>query len=259
MKAPAWGTELGYEDRGGSGVPLVLIHAFPLDRRMWEPQAPLAARARLIAYDVRGFGESPGGDGQYPFELLVDDLLGLLDHLKLPSAILCGLSMGGYLALRAAERAPERVRGLILADTKSEADGDEAKLKRAAALLAIKRGGLAPFADGFLKGALSPKTLAERPQVAERVRGLILDNAPSGVCAALLAMAARTDTTAALARLSLPALVLVGEHDALTPPDAARALSAALKGSRLELLPAAGHLSNLENPAAFNAAVSRFL
>lgn len=260
MKAPVEDIELEYDDGNANDrVPVVLIHAFPLHRGMWEPQAPLEAHARLIRFDLRGFGQSPAGDGLIPFELHVDDLLGLMDHLKLPSAVLCGVSMGGYVALRAAERAPERVRGLILCDTKSQADDDAARLKRAATVRLIKREGLEAFAETFVKGVLAPQTLAAKPEVAARVRELIGDNTARGACAALIAMAGRTDTTAALARLDVPALVLVGEKDALTPLSAAKALAAGLPKASLAVLPAAGHLSSLENPEAFNREASSFL
>lgn len=259
MQAPVWNGRLDYEDTGGGGVPLVLIHAFPLHRGMWEPQAPLGAKARLITYDVRGFGRSPAGDGLIPFEQHVDDLLALLDHLKLQKAVLCGLSMGGYIALRTAERAPGRVRALILADTKTEADGNEARLKRAAGALAIQRDGLEKFAEGFVQGALAPDAAARNPRAVERVRELIRFNEPAGVRAGLLAMAGRTDTTAALPKLTMPALVLVGEHDGLTPPAAARAMASAMPNASFEALAGAGHLASLENPEAFNRAVAQFL
>lgn len=260
MKAPVFNLELDYEETGAAdATPVLLVHAFPLHRGMWKPQATLASLARLISYDVRGFGKTPAGNGQIPFELHVDDLLGLLDHLRLRQAVLCGLSMGGYIALRAAERAPERVRALVLADTKSEADGNEARLKRAASVLAIQRDGLAAFAEGFLKTALAPETLSRKPEVVAQVRRMIADNEPPGVCAALLAMAGRTDTTASLPMLPMPALVLAGEHDALTPAAQGRTMAAALPNARFETIPGAGHLSSLEHPAAFNAAVAAFL
>ena len=259
MKAPAWKTELDYDDTGTDATPVVLLHAFPLHRGMWEPQTPLARGARLIRYDLRGLGRTPLGGPEVPFELHVEDLFALLDHLKLRSAVLCGLSLGGYIALRAVERSPERVRALILCDTKSEADDDEAKLKRANGVLAIKRDGLDRYAEGFLPMALAPGAAAKKPALADRVRELIAANSPDGVCAALLAIAGRTDTTASLAKVRVPTLVVVGEEDGLTPPSAARALAGAIAGAKLALIPEAGHLSNLENPYAFNRAVGAFL
>ena len=133
MKAVVNGGEVFYVERGISdAAPIVLIHGFPFSHEMWEPQIEvLQKRFRVIAYDLRGHGKSGVGDGQYTLEFFVDDLLGLLGHLKIERAVLCGLSMGGYIALRAVERNPERVRSLILADTQSKADSNEAKLKRA--------------------------------------------------------------------------------------------------------------------------------
>ncbi len=136
--------------------PIVLIHGFPFSHEMWSPQiAFLEKKLRVIAYDVRGHGKSDVGDGQYTLELFVDDLIGLLDHLKIEKAVLCGLSMGGYIALRAIERNPERWHALVLCDTSSQADSNEAKLRRAATIRAIKREGVKPFADTFLESAFA--------------------------------------------------------------------------------------------------------
>lgn len=259
MRLPVWKAELEYEDSGPQeGPAVVFVHAFPLNRKMWAPQAGLKAHARLVTYDARGFGKSGVSDPQIPFELYVEDLLALINRVDADELVLCGLSMGGYVVLRAADLAAERISGLILADTKSEADGDEARLKRAATVLAIKRNGLAAFADGFLKSVLAPRS-QQRPDLVMTLRGMVLDSEPSGACAALLAMAGRTDTTAALRKLGMPSLVLVGAHDGLTPPAAAQALAKGLPKSQFAVIPEAGHISNLENPDAFNALVAEFL
>lgn len=253
--------ETHYIDRGDpKGLPVVLIHGFPFSHEMWEPQvAALKARYRVIAYDVRGHGKSSVGDGLYTLEYFVDDLLGLLDRLKVGKAVLCGLSMGGYIALRALERAPERVRALILCDTRSEADGNQGKVLRAGAMKAVAENGVPAFAEGFATPLFAPATLAAARPCVEKVKALIRANSPLGIRGTLLALAARTDATAFLPSIKVPTLILVGEKDVLTPPALSEAMHKAIPGSRLRALPEAGHLSNLENPAAFNAALLEFL
>jgi 3-oxoadipate enol-lactonase len=148
---------------------------------------------------------------------------------------------------------------LVLADTRSEADNDQSKLGRAAAIQAIKKSGLVPFADDFVKRVFAAKTLAEARPCVAAVRAMIVGQEPLGVCAAALAMLSRTDTTPVLDKMKVPALVLVGEQDALTPPACARALAAAIPGAAWASIPDAGHLSSLENPAEFNRLLLGFL
>ena len=252
---------ISFEDSGPRwGVPVVFIHGFPFDRAMWEPQVrEVSKNRRVLAYDVRGHGRSAAGDGQYSMELFVDDLVMLLDHLKVERAVLCGLSMGGYIALRAAERQPERLSGLVLCDTKSGPDTDEARIKRAATIFAVKKYGVPKFANEFIKAVLTEKTLKTKPAVVGSLLNSILGNSPLGISGALLAMAARTDTTAALAKLTAPALILVGEQDKITPPSASEAMLKALPKAAMHVIPGAAHISNLENPAVFNEKLLAFL
>ncbi|HAM36436.1 MAG TPA: alpha/beta hydrolase [Elusimicrobia bacterium] len=266
MEAEINGVRLFYRDEGPrDGIPVVLIHGFPFSQAMWEPQIrALAEEFRVVAYDMRGLGQSGVGDGQYTMELYVDDLSALLDFLVIERAVLCGLSMGGYVALRMAQREADRVRALVLCDTRSQADADEAKLGRAAAIRAIKQGGLAGFAEDFVGKVFAPASLAgaaaaRRQSAVSTIRSIIAASQPLGVCGALLAMAGRTDTTGTLAGIRVPALVLVGEHDALTPPAQARALAAAIPGSEMSVIAGAGHLSSLENPEEFNQRLLGFL
>lgn len=242
------------------GIPLVLVHGFPFDARMWRLQLDsLAHTARLIAYDIRGFGRSPAGDGQVTMETYVDDLLAVLDAEGVRRAVLCGLSMGGYVILRAAEREPGRVRGLVLCDTKSAADPDGTKLARAATLRRVKEEGTGFLVEEFPSKVLVPSTLEERPEVVEAVREMIAAASGTGICGALLAMAGRTDTTEALADMDVPALVIVGEEDPITPPATGRAMAERLPRAELRVVSGAGHLSNLDNPREFDAALLNFL
>lgn len=256
MRIEANGIEIGYDVQGPEDAPwLVLVHGFPFTRALWDAQAPaLARRFRVLTYDLRGMGESALGPAPQPLEAYVDDLLALMSELDIAGAGLAGLSMGGYIALRAVERAPERFWALALCDTRAEADTNEGKLGRAAGIRALHEGRVEAFVDGLL-----PKLLRhpETP-VGEALRAMMLGNGAAGMANALAAMMGRTDTTGALDDFDLPTLVLVGSDDALTPPSAAEAMAARIAGARLEVLPGAGHVSNLEAPEAFTGALQRF-
>ena len=252
---------LAIYDNGARGkTPVVFIHGFPFDHTMWEPQIrALGDTHRVISYDVRGHGKSESGDGQYTIELFVDDLMEILSHLRLEPVVLCGLSMGGYIALRAVERHADRFKGLVLCDTKAEADSNEAKIKRAGTVRAIKKDGVEPFAKEFIKSVLTEKTLQTNPKLVESTLNMIRGNKALCICGALLALAARTDTTASLVKMNLPTLILVGGEDKLTPPSVSEAMSKSLPHAEMHVIPAAAHLSNLENPVLFNEKLLAFL
>ncbi len=256
MRQTVNGIDIACDVQGREGSPwVVLVHGFPFSRATWAGQTAVLARDfRVLTYDLRGLGESALGPAPQPLEAYVDDLLGLLDALGIAQAALAGLSMGGYIALRAVERAPERFWALALCDTRSEPDSDEGKLGRAAAIRSLHRDGERPFLTGLLpRLLLRPDSPAGRT-LEEVMRG----NRAPGMANALVAMQGRTDTTPALAGFDLPVLVLVGSDDLLTPPDVARALARRIRGARLVVLANAGHVSNLEAPEAFNAALAEF-
>lgn len=260
MEAQLNGLSLFYTDTGPSSKPpIIFIHGFPFDHTMWASQMKLAETYfRVIAYDLRGHGKSGVGNGQYIFEEFVDDLLALLDHLTIKNAILCGLSTGGYIALRTVERQPERVRGLILCDTRSEADSQEGRLKRAVGVKTIKTSGKAAYIEGFLKILFAASSWKERPKVIESVRAMMTQNSTEGICGTLIALATRTDTSAYLPQIKAPTLILVGQEDAVTPPSAAIAMKECIPGSILEIVPNSGHMSNLENQNFFNAKLESY-
>jgi 3-oxoadipate enol-lactonase len=261
VKALVNGLEVYYGDVGDRrALPVVLIHGFPFNHAMWQPQiAVLEKRFRIIAYDLRGHGKSSVGDGQYTIEFYVDDLISLLDHLKVERAVLCGLSMGGYIALRAVERNPERIVGLILADTQAKADTNEAKLRRAASIRAVKTSGVKAYAEGLLKALFAQQSHATRTDAVDAVRNMIESSSPLGISGALLALAARTETTEALSSIRVPTLILVGEHDTLTPISASQEIHDKIPNSEMHVIRDAAHMSNLENPEAFNGHVLDFL
>jgi 3-oxoadipate enol-lactonase len=261
LKALINGCRLSYETFGKrSAVPIVLIHGFPFSQQMWEPQVhALSPHYFVITYDVRGHGESEIGDGQYTLELFVDDLLGLLDFLGVEKAVVCGLSMGGYIALRAIERNPERFRALVLCDTRSEADSNEGKIKRAAAARQIKAEGVEKFAADFVKAVFAPRSFEADLEMVNFIQDIIEETSPTTIVGTLIALAGRTDTTASLPNIRVPTLILVGEHDTLTPPTAAEAMHKSIPNSELHVIPNAAHLSNLENPEVFNKHFLNFL
>jgi pimeloyl-ACP methyl ester carboxylesterase len=243
---------------GPQGAPaLALLHGFPFSKELWKSQVPALSREfRVLSYDLRGMGKSSLGKAPQPLESYVDDLLALMDKLRLPQAALCGLSMGGYVALRAVQREPGRFSALALCDSKAEADGNAAKLKRAAGIKALRQDGVRAFAKGMLPSLLSEAGAAS--EAGKSLLALMCKNKVEGLCNALSAMAGRTDLGEALPSLALPCLVLVGSKDSLTPPELSRAMASAIPGAQCVELPGAGHASNWEQPAAFNQALLDF-
>jgi 3-oxoadipate enol-lactonase len=250
------GVELAYHDEG-SGQPLLLVHAFPLSSAMWTRQiAGFAPHWRVIAPDLRGFGGSASGGAAASLDQHADDLAALMDHLGLDQATVAGLSMGGYITFALWRRHRARISRLILADTRAGADTDEGRQAREKNARLVEEQGPAALAEQML-----PKLLAANAPtpVRDEVRQIVGENEPAGLAAALRAMAARPDSTPKLAEIDVPTLVIVGSEDALTPPAESQALHAGIANSRLVEIPGTGHLSNLENPEAFNAAVDEFL
>jgi pimeloyl-ACP methyl ester carboxylesterase len=241
-----------------AGLPVVLLHAFPLSGEMWRPQAAALEKFRVLAMDMRGFGGTPLA-APFLIEHLVDDVLETLDGLGVPQAAFVGNSMGGYVALRLAEKAPGRVKALALCDTRAEADSNEARIKRAAAIESVRTGGMSAFVEPFLKGALAPRTFSHGPMAVDFLRQLILRASPDAVMNALAALAARTETLPALSSFRFPTLIVVGSHDQLTPLACSETMRGRITGSELHIIPDAGHFPSVENPAAFGRELASFL
>jgi pimeloyl-ACP methyl ester carboxylesterase len=252
---------VAYDDQG-QGEPVLLIHAFPLNRTMWASQVAALTEAgyRVIAPDLRGFGESEPPAGPLSLDDLAADLLGLLDHLDIAQAVVGGLSMGGYIAFRLLARAPERLSALVLADTRAGVDSPPAVATRLERAALAEREGVAPVAAAMLPGMVAGGQVERAdPAVLARIQALMATASPAGVAAALRAMAARPDALPALAAITCPTLVLCGAEDVLTPPAEARLMAESIPQAQLVLIEGAGHLANLEQPAAFNAALLDFL
>ena len=254
------GTSLYYRDAGTSRSArdaVVLLHAFPLHSGMWVRQiAALETRHRIIAPDYRGMGRSSLPPEALTMDVVADDVRALLAHLRVERAAVVGLSMGGYACFELYRRSPGLFRGLALCDTKAAADNEEAAAAREAfAKKAIERG-LGWVADEMIPRLLRP---SPDPAVVKEVRHLVGGATPAGVAACQRGMARRPDSTPTLTTLACPVLFVVGEHDAGTPPAESENMAASVKGSRIVRIPSAGHLSNLENPSAFDEAITAFV
>jgi pimeloyl-ACP methyl ester carboxylesterase len=258
MRVAANGMVLGY-DLAGEGPAVLLLHAFPLNRQMWPAQVEaLRGRARVLAVDFRGFGESGSTPAAFGLQDLAEDALAVARAVGVTQAIVVGLSLGGYVAFRLIERAPDFVKALVLADTRAEPDTPEGRSGRLALADRVEREGMAALQQ-FMQGLLGPTTRASRPDVVTRLQQIVGAPAPGAAAAMLRAMAGRPDSRPLLPAITAPTLVLVGEEDALTTPDSARVIAGGIRGARLVMLPRAGHLSNLEEPDAFNRELVAFV
>lgn len=258
MEREVNGIRMHYEE-AGSGPALVFIHGFPLTHEMWSAQvAGLSRRARAIAPDLRGFG---GTDLREPVSMsrYADDVRALVEALGERAAVICGHSMGGYVALRFIDRYPEVARGLILVDSRAEADTPEARQRRMATVERVQGEGSAGFLAEFAANLVGPTTKERRPEVAERVRAIAARAGRDAVAAALRALADRPDSTRLLASIRVPALIVHGEEDTVIPMQAAEALHAGVSGSELVRVAEAGHTPPAERPEAFNEALDAFL
>lgn len=253
------GVNLAVEERG-EGPAVLFVHGYPLDRTIWRDQVGALEGFRCIAVDLRGMGQSDSPDLGYSMPIYAADLAALLDVLGVDDVVLCGLSMGGYVAFEFLRQWRSRVRGLVLMDSRADADSAEARRARDAAAATARERGAAAIADAMLPKMLSPATLSRRPDVADQVRALMSRTPVAGIVGALAAMRDREESESLLPTLAgVPTLVIVGEADTLTPPDQARAMAAAIPGGRLAVIPGAGHLPPVEQPEATTARLREFL
>jgi pimeloyl-ACP methyl ester carboxylesterase len=277
--------DLAVEDQG-SGPPVVLLHGFPLTHAIWAGQiaalakkgtvpicakhppgrsgkwglSPFSGRCRMIAPDLRGFGQSSITPGRVTIPQLADDLAAMLDALGVSEpVVLAGLSMGGYVAMQFFQAHRQRLRGLVLCDTRAAADAPEVARARLQTADRVEREGPGVLADAMLPRLFSPATPVRRPELVEQVRQMILGGNPRGLAAAARGLAERPDFTDLLPRIDLPVLVVVGSDDAISTPEEMGALARAIPGARYVQIAAAGHLSPLEQPAAVAAAMAEFL
>ncbi len=253
------GVRLHYEDRG-AGLAVVFLHGFPLGSDIWTEVAEvLHRRFRVVAPDLRGHGASEAPAGSYAMDVLAEDVVALADAVGLDRFVLVGHSMGGYVTFRVAARYLDRLVALGLVATRAEPDDDAAKARRHSAVDRVRREGGRAFVDSFVENLVSPHTRAAKPQVLDRLRAVARQVPDHVLVACLEALAARPDSRPLLPSLKLPALVVAGEHDPVTPPESARALAHALPAARLVVVREAGHVPSVEAPEATAAALGDFL
>jgi pimeloyl-ACP methyl ester carboxylesterase len=247
-------------DDVGNGVPLLLIHGFPLDRSLWRAQIEgLQSVARVIAPDLRGFGQSSDAPETMSMDEYAADLKALLDGLNLKQVVLCGLSMGGYVALAFLAKYRDAVKGLILANTRAAADSESAREARYANAKKAVDEGAPAIAEALLPKMLTEATIADRASLTAFVRAMMARQPANGVAAALRGMAQRPDRGEWIKAINIPTLIITGGADTLIPVSDSEAMAKAIAGSKLVIIPDTAHLSNVENPEAFNAAVRDFL
>ena len=259
MNATINGFSMAFTD-AGSGMAVVFLHGYPLNRNIWAPQIDaLQTRFRVIAPDLRGFGESEVTSGPSTMDVLADDVHALLQQLGVRSAVVAGHSMGGYVALAFARRYPELLRGLVLVNTRAGADSPEGKANRQAGAERARREGAAAIAEDMLPKLLAPATFSSAPAFVESMRQMMTNTSPEAMANAQLGMAAREDARDVLESLFLPLMVVTGADDKLIPPSESTAMAEIVPGARLIMLPNAGHLVSLEAAEPFNAALLEFL
>lgn len=250
---------LAFEDTG-TGPAVVLIHGYPFNRSLWNEQVEaLKSEFRVVTPDLRGFGDSDSSAGTVTMDQMAQDVVAVMDHLGIQQAVVGGLSMGGYVALAFYKHFRERVKALVLADTRPQADTEEAKQTRAQQAEKALSQGMGGIADAMLPKLLTPETVSKRPEVVKRVRDMMMRTKPEGAAAALLGMAARDDQTSLLGEIDVPTLILVGRDDAITPVADSETMHREIAGSQLEVVEGAGHVSNFEQTAVFNHALTGFL
>ena len=245
---------------GTNSRPIIFVHGFPFDHIMWDAQIEeLSKYYHCITYDIRGLGESPASDGQFTMDGFVDDLETIIDELKLNLPVLCGLSMGGYISLRAMERMEEKFRALILCDTKALADDNAGKIKRAEGIKSINESGVENFVEQFVPICFSENFRIKNKPEYEEVLIRSKSNSPIGVKGCLLAMAGRTDTTNYLPNISIPTLIISGEKDKLTPPLVMKSMADQINNSEFYVVDEAGHMAPLEAADMVNEKMRSFL
>ncbi|MEX0829250.1 MAG: alpha/beta fold hydrolase [Nitrospirales bacterium] len=259
MKAVINGVTVGYTDQG-NGTPIVFIHAFPLSKTMWQPQVDaLKDTYRVVTVDLGGHGESDIVLWNDTLDGYAKGVIHLLDHLGIAQAVFVGLSMGGYTLFSIYRHYANRVKAMVLADTRAQADSEEGKAGRHSMADVAFKDGASSIADIMLPKLLAPSTIQQRPEVVEEVRQMILHTSTAGIVVDLVAMAARPDSTDLLSTITCPTLVIVGEEDQATPLAESQYMADRISGSTLVTIAGAGHLSNLEQPEAFTHALMTFL
>ena len=252
--------DLFYDDLGEGNVPVIFVHGFPFDKSMWQGQLDFLQSAyRVIAFDIRGFGKSTDEDSSLSIDLFADDLIAFMDQLNIEKAVICGLSMGGYITLNAYQRFTDRFEALILADTQCIADTAEAKEKRYKTISKIEANGVTDFNENFIKSVFHEDSFTNKKEVVEELRNLVYANSKNSIQEGLKALAERSETCSTLDKITIPTLIICGKEDSVTSLAQSAAMKESISGATLEVIENAGHVSNLEQPDEFNKHLLDFL
>jgi len=251
---------LSYDDVGEGHIPIVFLHGFPFDKTMWQEQLDyLHTIYRVIACDIRGFGKSTDEESHLSMDLFTNDLILFIDKLGIEKVIICGLSIGGFIALNAMKRFPSRFEALILCDTQCIADTHEVKANRYKTIVDIKEYGVTNFNEGFIKNVFHEDSITNKPELVEQLRSVVFSNSQHIITQGLTALAERSETCSILDKIAIPTLIICGREDVVTPLDESKFMNKHIKGSVLHVINNAGHVSNLEEPSKFNKLLRDFL
>ena len=252
--------EIYFTDSGKGDIPIIFIHGFPFDKSIWKPQEEfLNLFYRVITYDIRGYGNSIVDKKNPTIDLYADDLISFMNAMHIEKAIVCGLSMGGYILLNAVNRYPDKFEALILADTQCIADSSEVKEKRKTTIQQIEDKGLEDFAKAFVGNVFCRESLVNKSEIVGQIQNIILSTQPESITGTLSALAGRVETCSILNNIKIPVLILCGREDNVTPLKQSEFLQNSLPGSVFHIIDKAGHLSNLEQPDIFNKYIKEFI
>jgi pimeloyl-ACP methyl ester carboxylesterase len=251
---------LSYDDVGEGSTPIICLHGFPFDKTMWKGQLDfLESKNRIIACDIRGFGKSTDETSYLSIDLFSEDLIAFMDALNIDKAIICGLSMGGFIALNALKRFPDRFEALILCDTQCIADSLEVHEKRYEIIDEINTNGVANFNEGFIKSVFHKDSIKNKKELVEKLRGVVFANSENIIKKGLVALAERSETCSTLNEIAIPTLIICGSEDDVTPLVQSESMLSTIKDSILHVIHNAGHVSNLEQPQEFNEQLLNFI
>lgn len=251
---------LSYNDVGEGKTPIIFLHGYPFDKTMWQAQFDsLSSSNRLIACDIRGFGKSKDEASPLSIDLFANDLIDFMDKLNIDKAVICGLSMGGFIALNAIKRSPNRFEALILCDTQCVADTIEVIAKRHGTIEDIKMDGVKNFNEGFIKSVFHKESIIGKKEIVRQLRAVVFSNSQHIIIEGLAALAERSETCSTLGDIDIPTLIICGRADEVTPIARSEFMNKNIKGSVLRVIENAGHVSNLEEPEEFNKYLREFL
>ena len=260
LTIPVNNFHLSYDDVGEGNTPIICLHGYPFDKTMWKEQLEfLKSSYRIIACDIRGFGKSTDEESNLSIDLFSEDLIAFMDKLNIDKAIICGLSMGGFIALNALKRFQNRFEALILCDTQCIADTVKVKKKRYKIINDIDVNGVTDFNEGFIKSVFHKDSFNNKKELVKNLHNVVFSNSQHIITMGLTVLAERSETCSSLKDINIPTLIICGREDEVTPLVQSESMNSTIKGSVLCVIDDAGHVSNLEQPDEFNKHLLNFL